>query len=73
MIGAAIKVKRIAVAQAAEGLTPWKVTLETRVARGGNAGNAVALPADATAILDRPSSTHIERAHDIPRALRMGR
>jgi LmbE family N-acetylglucosaminyl deacetylase len=32
--------------QIAEGLTPWKVTLETRVARGGNAGNAVALPAD---------------------------
>lgn len=32
--------------QIAEGLTPWKVTLETRVARGGNSGNAVALPAD---------------------------
>jgi LmbE family N-acetylglucosaminyl deacetylase len=32
--------------QIAEGLTPWKVTLETRVARGPNAGNAVALPAD---------------------------
>src|SRR5271170_4005131 len=32
--------------QIAEGLTPWKVTLETRVARGGNASNAVALPAD---------------------------
>jgi LmbE family N-acetylglucosaminyl deacetylase len=32
--------------QIAEGLPPWKVTLETRVARGGNAGNAVALPAD---------------------------
>jgi LmbE family N-acetylglucosaminyl deacetylase len=32
--------------QIAEGLTPWKVTLEARVARGGNAGNAVALPAD---------------------------
>ena len=32
--------------QIAEGLTPWKVTLEARVARGANAGNAVALPAD---------------------------
>jgi LmbE family N-acetylglucosaminyl deacetylase len=32
--------------QIAEGLTPWKVTLEARVARGGNATNAVALPAD---------------------------
>jgi len=32
--------------QIAQGLTPWKVSLETRVARGGNAGNAVALPAD---------------------------
>ncbi len=32
--------------QIAEGLTPWKVPLETRVARGANAGNAVALPAD---------------------------
>jgi LmbE family N-acetylglucosaminyl deacetylase len=32
--------------QIAEGLPAWKVTLETRVARGGNAGNAVALPAD---------------------------
>jgi LmbE family N-acetylglucosaminyl deacetylase len=32
--------------QIAQGLTPWKVGLEARVARGGNAGNAVALPAD---------------------------
>ena len=32
--------------QIAEGLTPWKVTLEARVARGANVGNAVALPAD---------------------------
>ncbi len=32
--------------QIAEGLAAWKVTLETRVARGGNVGNAVALPAD---------------------------
>ncbi len=32
--------------QIAEGLPAWKVTLETRVARGGNDGNAVALPAD---------------------------
>jgi LmbE family N-acetylglucosaminyl deacetylase len=32
--------------QIAEGLTPWKVTLEARVSRGGNASNAVALPAD---------------------------
>jgi LmbE family N-acetylglucosaminyl deacetylase len=32
--------------QIAEGLPAWKVTLETRVARGGNAGSAVALPAD---------------------------
>ena len=32
--------------QIAEGLTPWKVTLEARVARGANAGNAVALPTD---------------------------
>jgi LmbE family N-acetylglucosaminyl deacetylase len=32
--------------QIVEGLTPWKVTLEARVARGANAGNAVALPAD---------------------------
>jgi LmbE family N-acetylglucosaminyl deacetylase len=32
--------------QIAEGLGPWKVTLEARVARGGNAANAVALPAD---------------------------
>jgi LmbE family N-acetylglucosaminyl deacetylase len=32
--------------QIAQGLTPWQVTLETRVARGGSAGNAVALPAD---------------------------
>jgi LmbE family N-acetylglucosaminyl deacetylase len=32
--------------QIAEGLPAWKVTLETRVARSGNAGNAVALPAD---------------------------
>jgi LmbE family N-acetylglucosaminyl deacetylase len=32
--------------QIAQGLTPWKVTLEARVARGGNAVNAVALPAD---------------------------
>jgi len=32
--------------QIAEGLTPWKVTLEARVARNANATNAVALPAD---------------------------
>ena len=32
--------------QIAEGLTPWKVTLEARVARGGTDANAVALPAD---------------------------
>jgi LmbE family N-acetylglucosaminyl deacetylase len=32
--------------QIAEGLTPWKVTLEARVARNGTAANAVALPAD---------------------------
>jgi hypothetical protein len=32
--------------QIAEGLTAWKVTLEARVARGGNATTAVALPAD---------------------------
>lgn len=32
--------------QIAEGLTPWKVTLEARVSRGGTAENAVALPAD---------------------------
>jgi LmbE family N-acetylglucosaminyl deacetylase len=32
--------------QIAEGLGPWKVTLETRVAHCGNTGNAVALPAD---------------------------
>lgn len=31
--------------QIAEGLTPWKVTLEARVARGGTDANAVALPA----------------------------
>jgi LmbE family N-acetylglucosaminyl deacetylase len=32
--------------QIAEGLTPWKVTLEARVARNANATTAVALPAD---------------------------
>jgi LmbE family N-acetylglucosaminyl deacetylase len=32
--------------QIAEGLPAWKVTLETRVARGGNSGTAVALQAD---------------------------
>src|SRR5271156_607113 len=32
--------------QIAEGLTPWKVTLETRIARNGNATNAVELPAN---------------------------
>jgi LmbE family N-acetylglucosaminyl deacetylase len=32
--------------QIAEGLTPWKVTLEARVARNATAANAVALPAD---------------------------
>jgi LmbE family N-acetylglucosaminyl deacetylase len=32
--------------QIAEGLPAWKVTLETRVARGGNVGNALGLPAD---------------------------
>ena len=32
--------------QIVQGLTPWKVTLEARVARGGSMGNAVALPAD---------------------------
>jgi LmbE family N-acetylglucosaminyl deacetylase len=32
--------------QIAEGLTPWKVTLEVRVARNGTAANAVELPAD---------------------------
>jgi LmbE family N-acetylglucosaminyl deacetylase len=32
--------------QIAEGLAPWKVTLEARVARGSSAANAVALPAD---------------------------
>jgi LmbE family N-acetylglucosaminyl deacetylase len=32
--------------QIAEGLAPWKVTLEARVARNGTAANAVALPAD---------------------------
>ena len=32
--------------QIAEGLAPWKVALEARVSRGGNAENAVALPAD---------------------------
>jgi len=37
--------------QIAEGLTPWKVTLEARVARNANATNAVALPADAVSAL----------------------
>src|ERR1700723_1630984 len=32
--------------QIAEGLTPWKGTLEARVARNATAANAVALPAD---------------------------
>src|SRR5271170_5299545 len=32
--------------QITEGLTPWKVTLEARVARNGADANAVALPAD---------------------------
>jgi LmbE family N-acetylglucosaminyl deacetylase len=32
--------------QIAEGLMPWKVTLEARVARNATAANAVALPAD---------------------------
>ncbi len=32
--------------QIAEGLAPWKVTLEARVARNATAANAVALPAD---------------------------
>ncbi len=32
--------------QIAEGLTPWKVTLEARVARNATAANAIALPAD---------------------------
>ena len=32
--------------QIAEGLPPWKVTLEARVARNGNATNAVELPAN---------------------------
>lgn len=32
--------------QIVEGLTPWKVTLETRIARNGNATNAVELPAN---------------------------
>jgi LmbE family N-acetylglucosaminyl deacetylase len=32
--------------QIAEGLGPWKVTLEARVARNATAANAVALPAD---------------------------
>src|SRR5271168_3825793 len=32
--------------QIAEGLPPWKVTLEARVARNATAANAVALPAD---------------------------
>ncbi len=37
--------------QIAEGLAPWKVALEARVSRGGNAENAVALPADAVSPL----------------------
>src|SRR5271169_1694871 len=32
--------------QISEGLTPWKVTLETRIARNANATNAVELPAN---------------------------
>src|SRR5271154_982495 len=32
--------------QISEGLTPWKVTLETRIARSANATNAVELPAN---------------------------
>jgi LmbE family N-acetylglucosaminyl deacetylase len=37
--------------QIAEGLTPWKVTLEARVARNATAANAVALPADEVSAL----------------------